>query len=680
MGIADAKARSGEAVLVVQHAASKAGGAGGIDENFCATVLDHAVIGGGCAHFHYILETGAAALFHAEAQAIARALGGDQIAQRLRGLVRNRDHILFLGTIPCKVKFMGRIRLLADEVASQVAAGEVVERPASVVKELVENSIDAGARRIVVEFARGGTRLLRVVDDGCGMDRDDALLSLERHATSKIRSAEDLASVSTMGFRGEALPSIASVSRFRLTTRPGEAAAGTEIRVAGGRIESVADCGGAPGTSIEVESIFFNLPARKKFLRGEETESAHIVHQMQSLAVAHPEVGMTLVRDGRRLWQAAPTDDPGVRLRDLFGGDFLSRLIAVDPMEENGIGIEGFVAKPGEGRPDRELQFVVLNRRVVQCPAVFQSLREAYAEALPRGRHPLAVLRITMDPLAFDCNVHPAKREVRLHRPDLLRQVVYLAAGRALESLKKPVAVRATGPAETTAPLDAMPAEPRPAAVASATSFRPPPQLEMPVALPAVPAPVGSGFRLLGGLGGRWIVMEGEDGLVLLDTRAASERILFETMRREASGGRALSQRLLIPVVVELTAKDAIWINENRDPLGQAGFSVEPFGGDSFKVEAVPACLGGRDPREALIDVCETLKATGLLGGGQPVLDALIRSVSRIAAINGFAYDEGRARRLVDELLGCELPYACPQGRPTMIQWSFPELERKFGR
>ena len=575
---------------------------------------------------------------------------------------------------------MGKIRLLADEVASQVAAGEVVERPASVVKELVENSIDAGAGRIVVEFARGGTRLIRVLDDGCGMDRDDALLSLERHATSKIRTAADLASVGTMGFRGEALPSICSVSRFRLSTRPAAAEAGTEIRAAGGRIESVAECGGAPGTSIEVESIFFNVPARKKFLRGEETESARIVHQMQCLAVAHPGTGMLLVRDGRRLWQAAPTTDAGVRLRDLFGGDFVSRLIPVDPIEENGIRIEGFLARPGEGRPDRELQFVVLNQRVVQCPAVFQSLREAYAGALPPGRHPLAVLRIEMDPLEFDCNVHPAKREVRLHRPDLLRQAVYRAAGRALEALRKP-AIRTTGPVEPAVTKHLEPVVNRPAPERAAAAFSPtPPQLDIHGTTAHARHAASSNFRLLGGVGERWIAMEGGDGLVLLDARAASERILFETLRREAADGRAFSQRLLIPVVVELTAKDAAWISGNREALDRTGFAVEPFGGDSFKIEAIPACLGERDPRGALLDVCETLRATGLVGGGQPVLDELIRSVSRFAALNRFDYEEGRARRLVDELLGCELPYACPRGRPTMIQWSFPELERKFGR
>jgi len=569
---------------------------------------------------------------------------------------------------------MGKIRLLADEIASQVAAGEVVERPASVVKELVENSVDAGARRISVEFARGGARLVRVVDDGCGMDREDALMSLERHATSKIRTAQDLAAVATMGFRGEALPSIASVSRFTMRTRQAGADSGTEVRVAGGRLEGVEESGCAPGTEIEVESIFFNLPARKKFLRGEETESARIVHQMQSLALAHPGVSMTLARDGRRLWQAPSTDDPGVRIRDLLGADFFARLLPVDEVEANGIRVGGFISKPGEGRPDRELQFVVLNGRVVHCPAVFQPLREAYAEGLPKGRNPLAVLRIEMDPLAFDCNVHPAKREVRLHRPDLVRQAVYAAARAALEKLRKPsVPVQRVEVGRELPPAPT----PQPAAVALAPAA----QREMPVVAAPQPAQEnGIDFRMVGGLGGKWILMEGDDGLVIVDARAASERILFERLRRESASGSAPSQRLLLPEVVELAAKDAVWISENLEPLRAAGFVVEPFGGTSFKIEALPACLAGRGAAGALLDVCETLRATGLLGAGQPALDALVRSVSRIAALNGFDYEEGAARRLVRELLACELPYACPQGRPTMIQWSRSELDRKFGR
>ena len=605
---------------------------------------------------------------------------------------------------------MGKIRLLADEVASQVAAGEVVERPASVIKELVENSVDAGARRITVEFARGGTQLMRVADDGCGMDREDALLCLERHATSKIRTAEDLATVGTMGFRGEAVPSIASVSRFRLVSRTPDAASGTEILVAGGKIESVVESGEAPGTVIEVKALFFNLPARRKFLRGEETEAAHIIHQVQSLALAHPEVSMTLIRDGRRLWQAAATRDPGVRIRDLFGSDFLARLLPLEPSEENGIRLSGFLARPGEGRPDREQQYVVLNGRIVQCPAIYQSLREAYAEAMPRGRHPLAVLRVEMDPLAFDCNVHPAKREIRLHRPDQVRQAVFLATRRMLEGLSAPqiavVTTRSPEPANLkdlrdgrdlnlTAGLGHRAADvgrkapesgpPRPAAAVekpsevlprpSGPAFEPPPQLE----IPAPECPQAEEFRLIGGLGKSWILMEGAEGLVMVDIRSASERILFERLRREAAAGNASAQRLLLPEAVELTTKDAVWISENLPTLQAAGFLLEPFGGNSFKIEALPACLAGRDARDALLDLCRLLRATGSLGAAR-ALDELIRSVSRLAASDGFAYEEDRARRLVEELLRCELPYASPQGHPTMIQWSFPELERKFGR
>jgi DNA mismatch repair protein MutL len=292
--------------------------------------------------------------------------------------------------------------------------------------------------------------------------------------------------------------------------------------------------------------------------------------QMQSLAMAHPDVAMTLVRDGRIVWQAAATQDPEVRIRDLFGGDFVSRLMPVSPVEEHGIRIEGFLAKPGEGRPDRELQFVILNRRVVQCPAVFQSLREAYSEALPKGRHPLAVLRIEMDPLAFDCNVHPAKREVRLHRPDQVRQAVYTAARRSLEAYRMPVApVRS----EDARPLHTEEVEvPKYRPVRD--SFAPAPQLELPVPPQAHSADEEDSFRLIGGLGRRWVLMEGAEGLVLMDSRAASERILFETFRREAALGHVSSQHLLLPEVVELTAKDAVWISENLHALNAVGFST----------------------------------------------------------------------------------------------------------
>lgn len=565
---------------------------------------------------------------------------------------------------------MGKIRLLPDEVASQVAAGEVVERPASVVKELVENSLDAGAMRLTVEFAGAGTQLIRVTDDGCGMDREDALLSLERHATSKIRGAGDLARVTTMGFRGEAVPSIASVSRFRLLTRPQDATAGTEVVVSGGRIESVGDTGVAPGTTVEVRSLFFNLPARRKFLRGEETESAHIVHLMQALALAHPEVAMSLLRDGRTLWQLAPCADLGVRLRDLFGEDLCKRLVRMDPFEENGIALSGFLAKPGEGRPDRDQQFVILNGRLVQCPAIFQSLREAYAEVLPKGRHPLAVLHVSMDPLAFDCNVHPAKREIRLHRPDQLRQAVFSAARQLLESIRHvPPPTRDPRPAPP-------PAEPASFAQAPTEpiTILPPSQREWKMETrEEIP------FRVIGGLADRWLVLEGAEGLVLLNIRAASERILFESLRREMASGVIPTQRLLLPEIFEFPPKDSVWIAEHLPQLEAAGFCLEPFGGDSFKVEALPSVLADREPRTALLDLCDSLRASGSMAPASQADDAIVRSVSAIAALDGFSYEEKRASDLVRQLLRCDLPYASPRGKPTMIQWSFTELDRKFG-
>jgi DNA mismatch repair protein MutL len=627
---------------------------------------------------HRILKSSAPPFFDTQAKTIAGLLRGDEIVQSQGCCVCESDHVLFIGMNPCKVKRMGNIRLLPDHVASQVAAGEVVERPASVVKELVENSIDAGARRVRVEFAGGGSRLVRVSDDGCGMDREDALMSLERHATSKIRVAKDLATVATMGFRGEAVPSIASVSRFRLITRRQEDSAGTEIIVSGGKIDSVSESGSAPGTIIEVSDLFHNVPARKKFLRGEETESARIIHQMQSLALAHPGVALSLSRDGRTLWQAAPTNDLLVRVRDLFGNGLTDRLMPLATHRENEIELRGLIAKPGEGRPDRDLQFVILNGRIVQCPAVFKPLREAYAEAIPKGRHPLAVLQISMDPLAFDCNVHPAKREVRLHRPDQLRQAVFNAAQLSIEALRStpPTASRSSTFPPVAPPRINHSLEPK----QPLQPFSPHPQMELPKSdRKPDPAP-DADYRLIGGLADRWILMEGNEGLVMVDTRAASERILFETMRKEAANGSSSVQALLIPAVVELTQKDAVWVSEHLQALRSAGFHVESFGGTSFMIEALPSCLSESNPESALLDVCETLRATGLLGSEKSASDALLRSVARVAALNSFRYEEQMARRLIRDLLRCELPYACPQGRPTMIQWSLSELDRRFGR
>src|SRR5881398_3246993 len=329
---------------------------------------------------------------------------------------------------------MSGIKLLPETLASQVAAGEVVERPASVVKELIENSVDAGARAIEVGIQRGGMSRIRVVDDGCGMDRDDALLSLERHATSKIASAADLAAINTLGFRGEALPSIASVSRFRLTTREHGAVAGTEILVNGGRIETVRDGGEAPGTQIEVRSLFYNVTARRKFLRSETTEARNIEHQFFLQALAHPEIGFTLVREDNIASQLPITTSLRDRIRDLYGAKLLDDLLEISLRDRRGVQVRGWIGRAGVSRQTRAQQFVFVNGRTIDSGILATALREGYHTALMRGQFPVTFLFIDLDPQDVDVNVHPAKREVRFRDPARTREAIVEAIQRTLES------------------------------------------------------------------------------------------------------------------------------------------------------------------------------------------------------------------------------------------------------
>jgi DNA mismatch repair protein MutL len=592
---------------------------------------------------------------------------------------------------------MGSIRLLPDILASQVAAGEVVERPASVVKELVENSIDAGARRILVEFQKGGVRLIRVTDDGCGMDRTDALLCLERHATSKIRESADLAAITTMGFRGEALPSIASVSRFRLSTRrhgDEEGKSGTLIEVEGGVVRSVTDSGDASGTRIEVSDLFFNVPARRKFLRGEQTEAANLLAQIEPLAVAHPDIAFTCIRDAREVFRLAATDDLAVRLRDLHGGEFLSRMLPVPAIEHEGIAVSGWIAAPGEGRSDRSLQMTFVNGRIVRSPVLSMPLREACEGVLPKGLHPPAVLFFTLDPAAVDCNVHPAKREVRFRDPSLLREAALRAArsawgggaggavamelGPGADPLFPPLVAR---PSVLRSPGYALQGELPAARIREA---RPTHELVPDGHLGEGSGEPSSGISspaYLASLTGRYLLFEQEEGLLLLEVRAARERILFERALGRIETGEAVeSQRLLIPETLEVSPAEVAWIEARREILAIAGLSVEPFGSTSLKVDAVPAGAVHLATSEILRGLLDDLKDLP----GSPVLDArgreaLAASVGRLAAAGAaLPAGEDAATRLMKELFSCRMPYSTPTGRPTLSQIAPSELKRRF--
>src|SRR5436305_12597012 len=328
---------------------------------------------------------------------------------------------------------MSRIRLLPEAVASQVAAGEVVERPASVLKELIENSIDAGARKIDILIRRGGISLVRVVDDGCGMDRDDALLSLERHARSQLRSAADLQTVATLGFRGGALPSIASVSRFRLTTRERNALAGTEIVVNGGKIDIVRDGGEAPGTQVEVRSLFFNVPARRKFLRSENTESRNIEHQIHLQAIGHPQTAFTLLRDDRLVFQVPTTETLGDRIRDLYGAELLERLIQLHGAASRKIQIRGFIGQAGLSRQTRAQQLIFVNGRAIDSGLITSAIREGYHTALMKGQYPVTFLFLDLDPATVDVNVHPSQREARYRDLTGVREAIVHCLRQTLE-------------------------------------------------------------------------------------------------------------------------------------------------------------------------------------------------------------------------------------------------------
>ncbi len=598
---------------------------------------------------------------------------------------------------------MSRIRLLPEILASQVAAGEVIERPASVVKELIENSIDAGARKIEVSVRRGGISLMRVVDDGCGMDRDDALLSLERHATSKIRTSADLAAIATLGFRGEALPSIASVSRFRLTTREPDAVAGTEIIVAGGRIETVRDGGEAPGTQIEVRSIFYNLPARRKFLRSENTESRNIEHQLHLQATGHPEIAFVFVRDERVVLQLPAAASLVDRIRDLHGKDLVDRLLNVQESKNNPakIRIRGLIGQAGVSRQTRAQQLVFVNGRAIESPVLSAALREGYHTALMKGQFPVTFLFLDLDPAAVDVNVHPAKREVRFRDPNSVREAVVDAIRRTLESGRRDWQQQFQRPAVPTLPISqeqfsAPPIEQRhfvESAVAGVVPSRSGSETERFPEAAGITDPgynraeainVASSshqFQIIGVLNKLYVLMENQDGLVLVDQHAAHERILFEELRRRMEEQGVPSQRLLLAQTFELAPRDAEWVERNAATLQKMGIGIEPFGPNAFKIDSLPTFLDVSDPVTFMRKVIDGLKSAS---NGSSALrlgeDMIAKTVCRhaVKANDPLRYLE--VEKLITDLLQCDLPYCCPHGRPTMIQISHADLEKKFGR
>jgi DNA mismatch repair protein MutL len=600
---------------------------------------------------------------------------------------------------------MPRILRLPPALANQIAAGEVVERPASVVKELVENALDAGARRVTVTLEMGGKRLVRVDDDGEGMTAEDARLAIERHATSKIARAEDLAAIATLGFRGEALPSIASVSHFTLRTRARGERTGTEVRVNAGTVTSVAEAGVPEGTRIDVEDLFYNLPARRKFLKSDQAETSHAARMLTQLALARPAVGFTLVSGGRRLLDVPPAAQLSDRLFQLYGDP--EYLVPV-AREVAGIRIAGFVAALAEQGPRRGPQNVFINGRIVRDKTIAHAIGDAYSVASIKERSPEVHLFIEMPLDAVDVNVHPTKAEVRFREQSLVHEIVRRALGDALGrgpapelALTPPVAA-ASIPGQSALPgvlpggvpgQRWMPPGPVPdyrsgslspdAAGASGAPFAAAAAAPATVA-GASTAPAGPTVRPLLPLGqfrDTFIIAIDDEGIAIVDQHVAHERVLFERTMERLTTGRLESQRLLEPLLLELPPGARQALADHAADLDRLGFEVEAFGGDAVRVSAVPAVIG----REA-IDATVRALAQDLDGfdRGAPLDAALKRLAATIAchaavkANDRLTYE--KMVHILEELRATAYSTICPHGRPVMLRITRREIEKNFQR
>ena len=641
---------------------------------------------------------------------------------------------------------MSRINLLPEQIYNKIAAGEVVERPASVLKELLENSLDAHADKISVRIQKAGSDMIAVVDNGDGMDADDALLCFEAHATSKIKAESDLFAITTMGFRGEALPSIASVSRITLRTRQKDSPEGSEVVIQGGKMVSSRPAGCAPGTEIIVRDLFFNTPARKKFLRSAGTEEHHIAEMMTSLALAHPEISFELRIDGRNFMNSPGSADLIPRIRHLFGRDYADALLPLSG-GLNGIEVSGYIARRSFTKTTRSEQRLFVNSRPVESQAIYRAVRDGCGPVLDKGRYQPCILFIRMDPAMVDVNVHPAKREVRFSREFEVAAAVRNAVAQALresgESDLSPGTVYVPDPVRNPVsepvPFELRPDSPEPELISpkpfsivndptpeKPAENHPEPHVEdaydMELILksafldytplsqqtvlkraselpglepektaeketpasddnPESPTPPAQGnslgLRIIGILNQTYIIAEKADGLILIDQHAAHERVLFEKILKGVDG--TLSQRLLIPVTLELTRAEMVFVRKNGEALEKIGFEAEPFGANTIKLNAIPAVLSQDSSGQMFKDMLANLAENGN-PGERANYEQIAMCACKAAVKANDQLSMAEAVSLLRQLSYCDLPFACPHGRPTILNISMKEIERRFGR
>lgn len=575
------------------------------------------------------------------------------------------------------------IKVLAEKVASQIAAGEVVERPASVVKELLENALDAGATSITIRVEQAGKRLIEVSDNGCGVPTEEMKLAVARHATSKLSSAEDLFHIRSLGFRGEALASIGSVSRMVLLSRTYESDLGGRLTVEAGQVGALEQAGLPVGTVVRVEDLFFNLPARLKFLKTDQTERNQISALVTRYALAYPAVRITLEQDGKTLLQTNGNGDRREVLAQLYGIDIARQMLEVS-LEEDNASVTGFISPISLTRSNRREITFFINGRWVQDTALSSALLQAYHTLLMVGRYPLSALLIWLPPEDVDVNVHPAKAEVRFRQPNQVFSLVQRAVRRALLAYSPVPQVSSSywrplpGVQHIIDPAWEMSVETRQELSNAEVSMEAgePSEAAEQATLPSGKIPL---LRLVGQVGAAYLVAEGPDGLYLIDQHAAHERVLFERFIRQKPASIA-SQQLLEPRTVQLPPSAAHLLEKQLDLLKSLGIDIEEFGPNTFRVRAIPAIFGGSDPAAAVMAVVEEFEEDETPLKNEEESRIIARICKRVAVKAGKILSSEEQTALLRDLESCQSPRTCPHGRPTMIHLSVDLLERQFGR
>lgn len=599
------------------------------------------------------------------------------------------------------------VRLLPDSVANQIAAGEVVERPASVLKELVENAIDAGATRVLVDVDGGGRRLIKVVDDGRGMSQDDALMALERHATSKVAEAEDLERVGTLGFRGEALPSIASVSRLTITTRRQEDETGYKVRMEGGVLRETNEVGCRVGTTVEMRDLFYNIPARRKFLKSQATENSHLATALVRLALGWPEVAFRYTSGGKLLYDLPGVAEPMARVAALLGRDTAKAMLPLD-IDAGLVRLSGLLGLPSISRSAADQVYTFVNGRYVRDRTLLHAVNQAYHGLMPRDRRPVVVLNLEIDSGQVDVNVHPAKVEVRFRRSGEVHDAVAMSlrrglTGRGLAGQDPDPYPEAAPQALEPPPMPQVPplehripggsiSEPHMPSWRDAANT---PAPEEPVLMTA-PAQTGitssttmarpmfgvaEGLTVIGQLHGLYVLCSAPDGLVIMDQHAAHERITFERLRGQAEAGTAPSQGLLAPVTLELSPQEAMWAEKQAPAWARVGLEMSYFGGNTWAVTALPAAAAGADPAALVRDLLSEMASSGLPVDRPEFIEAALVSLSCHGSIRqGQRLSMAELEELVRMAAKLPPPVTCPHGRPVFLRISRRGLAKAFKR